>query len=102
MADAHTPGPWTAQRPRGVMPAGGGEWPRSLIFAEGVGQRVADAYWPCDEQEANARLIAAAPDLLAACEAILGPMDYYDPVKGFPLYEPFQMLKAAIAKAKGA
>jgi len=54
---------------------------------------------PEDEAKANARLIAAAPDLLAACEAAMDMIlsDYH------PIHKPkqFAVIKAAIAKAKG-
>ena len=76
--NGHTPGPWTASDERrgifeiihdgdllaqvwGVRPAGDGDLPA----------------------EANARLIAAAPDLLAAAELALAHLrcDYADPVQ---------------------
>lgn len=47
------------------------------------------------ETNANARLIAAAPDLLTACEAALNDRMYKD----WPGIA--DLLKAAIAKAKG-
>lgn len=47
-----------------------------------------------DEQRANARLIAAAPDLLAACKKVVEC--YGDPAKG-ALFG----LRAAIARAEG-
>lgn len=47
--------------------------------------------------EADARLIAAAPELLAACEMALLDMRYYATVHG----ESITALEAAIAKAKG-
>ena len=63
----HTPGPWTIDLSKGSQPI--------EITAEG---RPELAYVPvgmddCDNPEdfANARLIAAAPDLLAAVEAAL-------------------------------
>lgn len=46
--------------------------------------------------EANARLIAAAPDLLAACERALSELDG-DPHR----YELVDAINAAISKAKG-
>ena len=53
------------------------------------------------EGAANARLIAAAPDLLAACEAVDEMLD------GLPMFTPgidmlaLDSMRAAIAKAKG-
>ena len=57
---------------------------------------------PCDKKtqtyknwEANARLIAAAPELLEACQALLTYHDY----EGYA--EAADKARAAIAKAKG-
>lgn len=69
----HTPGPWVA-RPR--KHTNGAEW-----------EVIAGDYFVCafgfspnddgndPEAEANARLIAAAPDLLAKCEKIVAWLD---------------------------
>lgn len=53
----HTPGPWDVQDPLGGGP---NEW----IFADGL--YIAEVDGEREEADANARLIAAAPDLLAA------------------------------------
>jgi hypothetical protein len=55
----------------------------------------------CDEANANARLIAAAPDLLSAAYAIDGASEYmeFDPDSRFG--EALSMIVAAIAKAVG-
>lgn len=52
----------------------------------------------CPERDANARLIAAAPDLLAALEAAADLMEQED----FATLTLVPKLRAAIAKAKGA
>lgn len=57
---AHTPGPWTADIP--YIHAGDTE----ENLAECLGEGMSDELW------ANARLIAAAPDLLAALKAMAG------------------------------
>jgi hypothetical protein len=49
---------------------------------------------------ANARLIAAAPDLLAACKAIVNARDV-DLIGEAPWDTLFQQARAAIAKAEG-
>lgn len=83
---AHTPGPWNVSEPTGAYiqsPAGG-------IAALTYGAR-----------EADARLIAAAPDLLAALTALVWQMDRMDDLPD----EIEQMLaeaRAAITKATGA
>ena len=66
---------------------------------------------PEDEEKANARLIAAVPDLLAACEAQHQAIDHlfallitlnvnFLPSKSGQPWEAIQQGKAAIAKAK--
>ena len=61
----HTPGPWTAQYRAGDKPAwiilAGSD--RSILITRLLGYDVEDA--------ANARLIAAAPELREACERLL-------------------------------
>jgi len=60
----HTPGPWAAGR-RGVPDPKGREWE----VRDGEGWPITG--WGCVRQtEANARLIAAAPDLLKALTAL--------------------------------
>lgn len=55
---AHTHGPWDVQDPLG------GESTNKWIYADGL--YVAEVDGEREEAEANARLIAAAPDLLVA------------------------------------
>ena len=50
-----------------------------------------------EDRNANAQLIAAAPDLLAACQLLLPYGDHYRYKTGEP--NPYDVLKAAIAKA---
>jgi len=66
---------------------------------------------PEDEHLANARLMAAAPEMLAACEMIKKRLlthgewnegcFYYANRSASELEEPLELLAAAIAKAKG-
>jgi len=63
---ATTPGPWATSND-GVPEA---FRPQITVYAEADGGRVATVF----REEANARLIAAAPDLLAACEAAQGAL----------------------------
>ena len=87
----HTPGPW------GRIIADGYTVRHPQIYS-GTGP-VANATWlgdgRVDELNANARLISAAPDLLAALEALL---DYEN---GIQKAKAEQMARAAIAKAGG-
>ena len=57
-SEKHTPGPWFLRHPE-------------IKDEQGVEIASVNCYRDClPEEEANARLIAAAPDLLAACEAL--------------------------------
>ena len=91
----HTPGPWKAARNSAfwevVKP-----WPgQTLEEANDYSPSVAHA-WGTTEQEAeeNARLIAAAPDLLEALQHLMV-------AHGEQLDYAFQQARAAIAKATG-
>lgn len=55
---SHTPGPWEVGDKRGV-------WVGPVVMAGNGSRGVA---FVCGESDANARLIAAAPDMLAALE----------------------------------
>lgn len=87
---AHTPGPWSCER----------IWdtPASRIHARvdgGVPIALAEAFTmrAPGEKEANARLIAAAPDLLEALRGVLRVADRAT--------DEFDAARAAIAKAVG-
>jgi hypothetical protein len=54
-----------------------------------------------DENKANARLIASAPDLLAACKAALALMQEPDADEHFDAIKLEYMLEDAISKAEG-
>jgi hypothetical protein len=87
----HTPGPWV------VAKAVNGNW----IEYGSEGQSIARTFYShtgYKQEDANALLIAAAPDLLAALEALQSEF--------FPLIRPadypeIKDARAAIAKAKG-
>ena len=87
MTTKHTPGPWHYAECQMGAP---------FIDTESIGDLFA-AVLPLDEERANVRIMAAAPDLLAACEMALLDMRYYATVHG----ESITALEAAIAKAKG-
>jgi hypothetical protein len=55
-----------------------------------------------DEWRDNARLIASAPDLLAACKAALALMQEPDADEHFDAIKLEYMLEDAIAKAEGS
>lgn len=91
MNTKHTPGPWSLHK-RGpaeryeVQHGIPGNWSPICVTFCG------------SQQEANARLIAAAPELLDICESILAEVDY----EGLQLESGrAAKLRAAIAKATG-
>lgn len=89
----HTPGPWaaldtTVEGP----PQEGCELPTVIAYCD------SENYGPAlDDRAANARLIASAPDLLAALEKLarLGNGEHYGNSDGN------MIARAAIARAKG-
>jgi len=93
----HTPGPWP------LSETGDG---KRYVIGEGLvsgpkGYEVAEVYSDdCDPAEAiaNARLIAAAPDLLAALERLV-PADFHEHPDDF--MDDWHQAVAAIVRAKG-
>lgn len=95
MEKTHTPGPWTrAKRQGGIAiehreekPYGWAQSEVALVYPLAMPDRKTG--------DANARLIAAAPDLLAALENLM-------PLWSSGIDEPWvEQARAAIAKAKG-
>jgi hypothetical protein len=97
----HTPGPWTW-----------GEYFQGL-YGSGKDNEVLE-YFPCEgmflehnRREANARLIAAAPDLLEALKGALGSLlyvqyEYGDQVGGWGVRDDrIRKAREAITKATG-
>lgn len=104
MSAKHTPGPWahcTEGFPRpDVRAANGRAVARTWMVCSGTPKTAAGYQARCEEDRANARLIAAAPDLLEALkqiEPILTRM-YGPQAAELP---PMQVVRAAIAKAEG-
>ena len=88
----HTPGPWRTDAHNGFP-----------LDIEDPGEYMIAKATPCAKAEANARLIAAAPDLLAALESIASMYDYEAACGDLAsrLYEATCLARAAIAKATG-
>jgi len=90
----HTPGPW------GVWSIGGSQ----VITDNAMGRHLAKIINGAPEHEANARLIAAAPELLEALELALQGLDIAA-TKQLPEFIGFVLTadkaRAAIAKARG-
>lgn len=90
----HTPGPWNALD-RAVLKGPPGEertWIIASCPVNALGKKTKTS-----EAQANARLIAAAPELL---EALKGLMMEVSPVISAD-FEPFALAFKAIAKAEG-
>lgn len=89
MTNNHTPGPWAVEKPR----------TRSIITS---GYKIV-AILESGHTDADAQLMAAAPDLLAACEAAEDVLSrlYYATRVGQPGDgDVLTIVRAAIAKAK--
>jgi len=99
-AAPHTPGPWKVA---GIAwEVASGVWTRHIHtpeFVRGVVLGHQARGRTEVEVEANARLIAAAPDLLAACEAAVFGANHIDCVRA--MQEVLPQIRSAIAKAKG-
>ena len=78
-----TPGPWTIKHEEAAFP---------LVWANG--EVIAETYGIPTRCQANARLIAAAPDLLAACKEALTAFYNQD------IEDAKSALKFAIQKAE--
>ncbi len=92
----HTPGPWMkTTENKGAIP----EHFRPLVVTNRSGDRVVARLpdgW-AEEDRGNAVLIAAAPDMLAACEEVLNEV-----AAGCDLSdETCKVIEAALAKAEG-
>jgi hypothetical protein len=94
----HTSGPWTYQYSPYPY-RDGDEIPAFEVHGDEVKVCDTNETRPTEEQEANARLIAAAPEMLGALEDLLAHAEYFCPQDlGLKVYEQARL---AIAKAKG-
>lgn len=96
MTDKYTPGPWTA----GEFQSNG------MVNQTPINPVIGVAYGDKNESTANARLIAAAPDLLAALEetlqALIDMLLDRDYTEESVSQDPAVIkARAAIAKARG-
>ena len=96
----HTPGPWEVRLSMGSQSI-------AYDISSDDGRVCSSPRWATpreDEALANARLIAAAPDLLEALEAIMHAHQAdieFDPDPDSPAHDAWDMADAAISKAKG-
>lgn len=92
----HTPGPWKANLAAHQLRV-----PDSVNTVHGLHVCDVASYGASPEQRhANARLIAAAPELLSALESILSETDGRN-ASHIGQDRAFSIARAAIAKAKG-
>ena len=89
MTDKHTPGPWRVDDNY------------VLCLYDGRPNNICRMLGRGDETEANARLIAAAPDLLEACEVMVAA---YDEGLGISFRDGYfkgvALMRKAVKKAK--
>ena len=103
----HTPGPWllrTAPTSAGLCHIiSAADWRGAFIYGDGLRIGVDDSLPKAQELAANARLIAAAPDLLGAlkaCQQAIREMRTYGAPTAF--WDGIEAAaRAAIAKAEG-
>lgn len=94
----HTPGPWRVTEGRRIDSGRGYSTAIADVWAHGEG---ADDAPSTGEAEANARLLAAAPDLLEACKEAVAVANMSDEDKPTLDDIDWARLRAAIAKAEG-
>ena len=91
----HTPGPWSLEAGRSISTSSG-----SFYLSYGKDKASgAPLFSNFCELDANARLIAAAPDLLAALELCFQYVNGGDNLRPGLQHEAFEAARAAIAKA---
>ena len=83
----HTPGPWIADG-------------TTVMTSDGIYLHVATTHFLTDRPEANARLIAAAPEMYEALKALVESLDWEAKRSG-TTYAGHEDARAAIAKAEG-
>ena len=99
MKTSHTPGPWIIRK--------GDEWTHDVVTQHGDLPDGSPSCWTVasanglrDEVKENARLIAAAPDLLEACYSAMKDLMYVSQKFDVAL-RSFGQLDAAYRKATG-
>jgi hypothetical protein len=118
MSTKHTPGPWTVGNDfnDGVIVGPAIKWPwrgakdscqpvaQNIVALVRAGDHGSYAHYSEPMAQANKRLIASAPDLLAALRELESLFDYRGDTRPYTWQERLPMLeraRAAIAKAEG-
>jgi hypothetical protein len=98
----HTPGPWELKMPKGNRPSarisGDGWEDFAKVFTRTTFEGESKLH-DCEEGEANARLIAAAPELLETLKDMVGQYSLCNETLGEK--RTLENARAAIAKAEG-
>ena len=106
----HTPGPWRVKQTgftyfRDLTILGEDWHGEETPIAAALVRNALHPYGRADkaraEIEANARLIAAAPELISALEAVLPDLEHYVATHGPGPDKRLALARAAIEKAKG-
>lgn len=98
---AHTPGPWYVVPEMGVKPDDRGRWSYIMRNPGGDGMPIATLYVKWGPGEANANLLAAAPDLLEVAkwaESFLAELGN----DGNGESDLLRNIRAAVARAEGS
>ena len=99
----HTPGPWRTVQEADYEPP---EMSVCMIVENAVPDRdetaihIAFAFGCTEQAQADARLIAAAPELLAACETAIHALRLSESCQD-EINDATDLIRAAIAKARG-
>jgi hypothetical protein len=103
-AVSFTPGPWliSKESPRIVVQGDFRGEPTNTLIGSACGYPDSGFFPNEDEGAANARLIAAAPELLEALMAITDQLEHIGDTRPHKDGEYIEMARAAIAKATGA
>jgi hypothetical protein len=96
----HTPGPWRAERHGSIMATVDGAR-RQVALATGDPSPVSEPDSAVAIRDANALLIAAAPDLLEVCRVALETLKLHDDDCGGYFGPAIKQLETVIQQAEG-
>ncbi len=101
--ETHTPGPWHAFEQNASNPNTKGLFEIDANHPSGNRQTIAVTPYKGDarELEANARLIAAAPEMLEMCKLLEECMETIDGKDGYDASYELAKVRAVLAKVEG-